>query len=235
MDLGNIERPLRLVLVRHGESARNAAKREAFFLTEQARQLVAQFSYADNPLTENGWRQARETGAVLRERFGVPDCLYHSGFRRASDTAAAIVGAYDPAEQACIEMCTNIFIRERDTGYGYNMTAQEADRAFPWLQEYWAMCGGFYARPPGGESLADVVQRVYLFLDMLFRSREGKLIFVVTHSGTTRCFRFLLERWTHAEVEAAAGTENCGVTVYGYDAERRRMVLEEANTICWQR
>ena len=51
------------------------------------------------------------------------------------------------------------------------------------------------ARPPGGESLADVVARVHTFLGTLFRDRGGQKILVVTHGGTIRCFRFLLERW----------------------------------------
>lgn len=232
--LGGMERPLRLVLIRHGESARNAAKGDAVFFTEDGRRLVNHLSDTDNLLTENGWRQARETGAALRERFGVPDCLYHSGYRRTVDTATGILSAYDASERARIETCANIFIRERDNGYTFNMTAEEATAAFPWLQDYWQTYGNFYARPPGGESLADVVQRTYLFLDMLFRAREGKLIFVVTHGGTTRCLRFLLERWTHAEAAAAPAPDNCGVTVYSYDKAKRRMALEEFNSVYWR-
>lgn len=232
--LGDMERPLRLVLIRHGESARNQAKGGAVFLTEEGRQLIAQVSDVDNPLTENGWRQARETGAALRERFGVPDCIYHSGYQRTADTTAGILSAYDAGEQARIEVSTNIFIRERDTGYTFNMTSDESTKSFPWLQEYWQTYRGFYARPPGGQSFADVVQRVYLFLDMLFRAREGRVVFAVTHGGTMRCFRFLLERWTHSEVEVALSPANCGVTVYNYDQARRQMVLEEFNSVCWQ-
>ena len=35
-------------------------------------------------------------------------------------------------------------------------TKEEAEKSFPWLREYWETFGGFFARPPGGESLADV-------------------------------------------------------------------------------
>ena len=54
----------------------------------------------------------------------------------------------------------NFYIRERDPGYTYDMTEAEAGSAFPWLAEYWQTFGGFFSRPPGGESLADVAARV---------------------------------------------------------------------------
>ena len=55
------------------------------------------------------------------------------------------------------------------------------------------------ARPPGGESLADVTGRVHEFLNALFRDHAGQKIMIVTHAGTLRCFRFLLEGWTYSQ------------------------------------
>jgi broad specificity phosphatase PhoE len=82
------------------------------------------------------------------------------------------------------------------------MTEAEAEAAFPWLEEYWRTFGGFMARPPGGESLADVVGRVHMFLDVLFRDRIGQKVLVVTHGGTIRCFRFALERWHYSQARS---------------------------------
>ena len=93
----------------------------------------------------------------------------------------------------------NLFVRERDPGFTYDMTEAEAEAAFPWLNEYWHTFGGFFARPPGGESLADVVGRVHTFLNTLFRDRAGQKVMVVTHGGTIRCFRFALERWDYEQ------------------------------------
>ena len=233
--LGQMDRPLRLVLVRHGETLRNRVKTALYFADDDERRGLPDVAYTDMPLTEEGRRQAEATGSALRERFGVPGCLYHSGFRRTVETMTGILTAYDAAERERIDIRENTFVRERDTGYTYNMTAGEAEIAFPWLQEYWRTHGNFYARPPGGESFADVVRRVYLFLDMLFRDSEGKTVFVVTHGGTKRCFRYLLERWSHEDVETAQGAENCGVTVYRYSEEAKRLLLEEANSVYWRR
>ena len=104
----------------------------------------------------------------------------------------------------------NIFIRERDPGFTYDMTEEEAEAAFPWLNEYWHTFGGFMARPPGGESLADVVGRVHTFLDTLFRDRAGQKVLVVTHGGTIRCLRFALERWNYERRRALAAGPDAG-------------------------
>jgi 2,3-bisphosphoglycerate-dependent phosphoglycerate mutase len=130
----------------------------------------------------------------------------------------------------------HLFLRERDTGYTYDMTTAEAERAFPWLQAYWNTYGPVFGRPPGGESLADVAQRAYLFLSMLFRERAGQRVLVVTHGGTLRMFRMLLERWTWEDAEERFRTEGvpqCSVTSYRFDAEVGRLTLRELTRVYW--
>jgi len=130
----------------------------------------------------------------------------------------------------------NPFIRERDPGFTYDMTEAEVDQHFPWLREYWQTYGGFFSYPPGGESLAMVTQRVYLFLNMLFRDRAGEKVLVVSHSGTIRCFRFLLEHWDYEQALAWPSGQSpayCGVTDYHQDRQRERLVLGEYNSVFW--
>jgi probable phosphoglycerate mutase len=225
-----IAHPLRLVLVRHGESARNAAKDGAIFLTKEARSAVRGISDIATPLTDKGWQQARATGAALRSQYGVPECIYHSGYRRTIETTNGILDAYNEREREGIDVRSHILLRERDTGYTFNMTAKEAAAAFPWLQGYWQTYGNFYARPPGGESFAEVTQRVYLFLEMLFRDHAGSTVFLVTHGGTLRCLRFLIERWTVEYIEGTKAPRNCGVVAYGYSDDERGLVLERDDT-----
>ena len=69
---------------------------------------------------------------------------------------------------------------------------------------------------------------------MLFRDRAGKRILVVTHGGTLRCFRFLLERWTFDEVVKELGryrTPNCCVTSYRFDEQTGRLQLDRLNDV----
>lgn len=230
-------RPNLLVLVRHGESARNVAKKHnRFFLDDESRRSVQGIPDWQVPLTEEGWRQARRTGAGLRDRFGSFDYVYHSGYRRTEETAAGILEAYPSAERAAIEIRMNEFIRERDNGYTYDMTTAEAEAAFPWLQAYWDTFGAWFARPPGGESLADVAGRTFVFLNMLFRERAGKRVLVVTHGGTLRTFRFLLERWNFTFLHKVLDeyhTPNCCVTSYRFDDAARNLVLASLNEVYW--
>src|SRR5205823_12908423 len=96
--------------------------------------------------------------------------------------------------------------------------------------------GPFFARPPGGESLADVGQRVYAFLQMLARTMAGRRVLVVTHGGTIWCFRYVLERWTYEEAERRFNTEsnaNCSVTAYRFNGSSGRLELGDCATTFW--
>ena len=229
--------PTTLVLMRHGESVRNKARKGAvYFADDDARTLLKGIPDYKIALTPFGREQAAVTGAALRERFGVPDRIWHSGYRRTIETVDAIVSAWPGAEPPMRDIRSNPFIRERDGGYTYDMTTAEAEAAFPWLKEYWDTSGGFFARPPGGESLADVVNRVYAFLDMLCGD-GGETVLVVTHAEALGAFRFLLEQWSYDE--ARRFTEgplppNCGVTDYRYDADAGRFVLQNCDVVYWR-
>src|SRR5258708_2895768 len=129
-----MERPRRLVLVRHAESARQQAKKDStYFADDEARRTVRDIANHKIELTPLGVAQARATGIDLRERFGAFDHVYDSGYQRAVQTAEHILHAYTEEERAAMPVRHNIFIRERDPGYAYDMTAEEAEAAFPWL------------------------------------------------------------------------------------------------------
>jgi broad specificity phosphatase PhoE len=181
--------------------------------------------------------QALMTGVRLREIFGAPDYVYHSGYLRTIQTTEGILNCFGEGAKSRINVRMNQFIRERDPGYAYDMTTPEAEAAFPWLRSHWDTYGGFFARPPGGESLSDVSQRVYTFLNTLFRDRAGKKVWVVTHGGTLRAIRFILERWDYEKAlhwPEGQSPKNCGVTVYNFDEMKRRLVLQEYNTVFWK-
>lgn len=233
----SVSRPSLLVLVRHAESARNVAKKgNTFFLDDESRKAVQGIADHHVPITDEGRRQAELTGRALRADVGTFDFVYHSGYRRTQETAEHLLAAYTPGEREAMHVRHHLFLRERDAGWTYDMTTAEAEAAFPWLQGYWDTFGRFFARPPGGESLAEVAERVYLFLGMLFRDRPGKRILVVSHGGTLRVFRYLLERWTHDEFLERWESEpvaNCAVTTYAYEAQAARLVLRGLNRIYW--
>lgn len=228
-------RPSLLVIVRHGESARNVAKTgNVFFADDESRRSVRGVADHQISLTEEGLRQARETGVALAQQYGSFDAVYHSGYRRTRETADALLAGF----AARVSLRSNLFIRERDTGYAYDMTTAEAEAAFPYLDEYWQTSGSFFARPPGGESIAQVVERVHSFMDILIRDHTGERILVVTHGGTLRAFLFLLEYWDYEQAERSMLTDrphNCGVTSYVYDETHKQLTLSAYDQVLWRR
>ncbi len=228
-------RPSELVLIRHAESLRNRAKKgEVYFADEYARRDVVGIPDHLIDITPEGKLHAEVTGKALREICGVPDYLYHSGYLRTVETANAILSTYSDAERAKIQVRENLFIRERAAGYAYDMTEEEARINFPYLEGYWKTFGGFMAVPPGGESLAQMAEQIYLFLNMLFRDRAGQKVFAVTHGGTLRLFRYLLEHWTYEQAlkwPPGQSPKNCGVTTYRFDEAEGRLKLVEYNRV----
>ena len=237
--MNEINRPSQVIFIRHGESARNKAKAKGttYFADEEARKTVKGIPDQEILLTPEGIVQAQQTGVYLRNHFGKPDYVYHSGYRRTIQTAKSALEAFSPEERKKIMVRMNLFIRERHPGFTYDMTTVEAEKAFPYLADHWKTFGGFLAEPPGGESLAQVTERAYAFLNMLFRDRSGKKIWVFTHGGTLRCFRFVLERWNYKRAlkwPPGQTPENCGITVYNFDPKKGRLVLQEYNTVAWK-
>jgi len=232
-----VQRPALLVIVRHAESLRNQVKKDSvYFADDAARRVVRGTPDHLIEITSDGFEQAAQTGHALRERFGVFDYVYTSGYTRTEQTAQGLLSAYTDEERARTRQRMNLFIRERDPGYTYDMTEAEAGGAFPWLAEYWQTFGSFFSRPPGGESLADVTSRVHTFLNTLFRDRVGQKVLVVTHGGTIRCFRFALERWGYQQASQRLGDQapvNCGVTTYRCSDSGDRLELEDYNRVYW--
>lgn len=219
-----------LVLVRHAESQRNAVKEGLlFFPDEAARAGLRGVGNHKIAITERGWKQAEATGTGLREAFLAFDAVYHSGYRRTVETTEGILRAFEDHPKAR----KNMFLRERDAGYAYDMTTAEADAAFPWLREYWRTAGAFYAVPPGGESVAHVCERTQLFLNEVQQEQHRKVL-VVSHGITIRAFRHLIEGWADDFEErfAATAPKNCAVTWYQKSSDGR-LQLGGENQIYW--
>jgi broad specificity phosphatase PhoE len=229
------DRPLQLVIIRHAKSARNEAKKgNTYFADEEARKMVKGVADYKIELTQEGIEQALATGQFLRDKLVPPDFIYHSGYRRTIDTMNLVLKAFPRPVVNGIGIRMHPHIRERDPGFTYDMTTEEAEKHFPFLKEYWQTHGGFFAKPPGGESLCDVAQRIRSLLQSLKDNKKGKRVWIFTHGGTIRAFRFVLERWDYDRALSwppGESPKNCGITIYDYDQKTRKPQLVEYNTI----
>ena len=227
--------PELLVWFRHAESFRNKAlDGNVFFKNDKARGLLKGVSDDRVDITNEGKLQSRSSGTMIKHKYGIFDYIFHSGYNRTIQTLDEALIAYTPEEIAQMIIRMNPYICERHAGYTYNMTQEEAEKNFPWQEEYWQTHGGFFAQPPGGESLFQVLQRVQLFVDMLMRDMKGKKVLIITHGGVLRCVRFILENWTFDQVRSwgkGQSPKNCSLTTYRHDKSSGELKLEEFNSV----
>lgn len=221
--------PTHLVIVRHGQSERNARG--------QAAKLNGQASFhqglrdADTRLTAWGQKQALLTGEFLAKRYRF-DAAFSSPYLRARQTADAILDAYDQAPRVLLEER----VREIEFGILDGLTWDGVKVRYP---EEYARCereGKYWYRPPGGENRPDVALRVKDFLGTLARDYRQKSVLVVCHSVVVLIFRRLLERWDEAqylEIDAKDDVLNCAVTAYRYDHSAGKLKLEMYNSVCY--
>ncbi len=212
--------PALLVIVRHAQSLRNAlrkaSKTTVFWKSDEERKAIMHIPDHCIPLTKLGNTQAKEAGVVLKNQFGIFDHIYHSGYMRTKETLEGICTAYTEDERANMVIQANGLIREREPGYAYNMTEAEADIAFPYLKEHWAINGSLFARPPGGENLWDIALRVQIFLNELEKTAPNGKVLIVTHGNTIHALRMLLEHWSYERMEAELkrNPPNASITFY---------------------
>ncbi len=150
--------PLRLCLVRHGETDWN---------TEQRMQ-----GWTDTPLNAHGLRQAQALAQALKGvRF---DAIVSSPLQRALATAQAVAGdrpiVLEPR------------LRERHHGDLQGLTRADMARLHPALHAALVAHRPDYL-PPGGEDIETFAGRVQAALDDLHRAHAGRTVLAVAHGG----------------------------------------------------
>jgi probable phosphoglycerate mutase len=146
------------LLLRHGETALSTERRFA--------------GRGDIPLTEEGLRQAAAAAKRLAARGGI-DVIVTSPLRRARQTADAVAlatGAPLLADDGLVET---------DFGKWEGMTIAEVSQRWP--DEASAWIGSVDVAPPGGESFADVIDRVNAALDRLLAEHQFHTLLLVSH------------------------------------------------------
>src|SRR5918912_830511 len=150
--------PVRLVLVRHGETAANVAG-------------VWQ-GQSDSPLTERGLAQARRLAAALADTPVA--AVYSSDLGRALDTARLVAAGHD------LQAIPDARLREIHTGVWTGRSGAELRRDQPellrtWRERPWSMA------LPGGEDLAAVQARALAFCAEVLPRHLGQDVVLIAH------------------------------------------------------
>jgi broad specificity phosphatase PhoE len=207
--------PRNLVYVRHGQSQRNLAGKQAYEHGDMA--LFEEIINRPSSLallTPEGEDQARATGAWLREQNFNFGRYYTSSYLRAKQTAGLL---NLPGSHWFIE--NNL--RERSGGIMEDMTKGEREEYLNGLRNKAHLLDLFNFQPTRGESYADVTVRWRFFLDTLHRECGNMDVLVVNHGDNMWVARSLHERWTPEEFvknrgryDTHGGIPNCMVLHY---------------------
>jgi broad specificity phosphatase PhoE len=182
-------KPDRIFLVRHGQSVGNADKSIYKDIPDYALHLTAL-----------GHEQAKGAGMEIRKIIPKYSNIqfYISPFWRTRQTYADIRKAL-PETDYSFKFYEDPRLREQE--WGQNMGSREGYSSK--IEEYRDSYGHFYYRfRDGGESCADVFDRMSDFMNTLFRDFKKKdfprNVVIVTHGMTMRLF---IMRWFHCSVE----------------------------------
>lgn len=172
----NLKWPIRLVVIRHGQSEQNVAldlpEDNLGELLEQQKKTRD----ADIQLTETGIWQAQRAGSHLAQ-YNPFDICFSSPYRRTLQTSEGIISnlGYD------LRIFKENRLREKEFGRLHGFKTDEIRVLYPKEFEDRERDGKYWYRLPRGENYPDVEARVHSFLDKLTRDYRGKNVLVITH------------------------------------------------------
>lgn len=169
----------------------------------------------DAEVSPEGEKQLALLG--LRFRNEPIDAIYTSPLRRARATAQAIAQYHD------VPVIEEPGLIEIDCGRMENLLLTEVAVQFPETARNWDETPDL-CRFPGGETMAEVYERVNGALDRIIRENPGKRVVVATHGGV---LRNLYARVSYGELKGIRKSEvfgNTGVST----------LLAEDGVLRWQ-
>lgn len=210
----------RLVLIRHGVSTANLDPSIYLKVPDHCIPLA----------DPDGDHASLEAGHTLRALgFGAfrPDevCCWFSPYLRCQQTASLVLTGAFEAVAPQVARRESFLLREQEfgdwDGWTEDEIAQRDPVRFDKRQRMTDAEGKFYFRYPGGESRADVVQRVALFVGKLQRTRfPCHLIFL--HGVTQRAFRMAWMNHSVEWFEREPNPRNASVLLIERDATTSR-------------
>lgn len=180
----------KLFLVRHGQSAGNAAGRFG--------------GHSPTPLSELGQKQAQAAARTLaKEKI---EAIYSSDLLRAAETAKPL------ADILGLPVIMTSAFRERKVGVLEGLTFDESRTQFP--KDYYALVNrSVHHVITEGESYNQLLRRATKALHEVIRAHRGKNVAIFSHTGTI-CFLTLhligaINR--HTKTTPWLVTSNCGI------------------------
>jgi broad specificity phosphatase PhoE len=194
----------RLYLVRHGQSAGNAAGRFG--------------GHSPTPLSPLGKRQAEMTArALAKERIRA---IYSSDLLRAVQTAEPL------AKILNLEINATEVFRERHVGVLEGLTFDEAKKEFP--NDYYALVNRNLNHViTKGESYSQLLERTTEVLHGIIERHRGERVAIFSHTGTICFLTLYIIGAIHSETKQTPWlvTSNCGINRFEFRGRNNVRVL----------
>lgn len=184
-----------LLLIRHGQSLANLSKYFAGAL--------------DVPLTELGHRQAQATADYICSTYRV-DAVYASDLSRAFDTGKAV------ADRLGLFLHADASLREIFAGQWEGVRFDKLMEDYPETYAVWRTDIG-NAHPDGGESVAQLQQRIVNALRRICAGNDGKTLVIATHATPIRVLQCHCEGKSLCEMGSIPWVSNASVTHARYE------------------
>jgi broad specificity phosphatase PhoE len=214
--------PSRIVAVRHGQSEANLAYARA-----GERPLVYERGDDEVSLTGLGRLQARALGRLFAGLpvDEAPEVVWCSPYLRALDTwkIAQESWGIDPLPVTVDER-----LRDQEPGAFAPYNPAAVEERFPEEVARMRAAGPYAYRPPGGESLEDVVARLKDFLGDLREEADGRRVLIVGHDSVVLGLRHVVAGRHDADLAAVlsfAPVLNASVSVWRAEGGRFEVVL----------
>lgn len=208
--------PVNFLVVRHGESVGNLAKRMSEGGDNSLLQRLRKTHTAHWPLTKKGREQAKKTGEFLNTMISEQDLhfdrMYVSSYARAMMTAGGLC-------LADASWLIDTRITERDWGTFDRYTDEERREQFGEVLDMRDVEPFFWA-PPEGETFNNLIIRIRDFIASVARINLENVI-VVCHGEVMKAFRIVFMQmtpWDYAKMEFSKESldrvHNCQIDHY---------------------
>ena len=198
---------MKFILIRHGQSEANVKK-------------IVQGINFDTPLSELGKLQAKKLANRLKnEKIHK---IYSSDFKRAKETAEAIIEHHD------LEIIFDKRLREQDAGDFSGVFIQKGIKEF-YKNLLEKKINILEICPPNGESFKVLTNRINNFLNELGDNDEN--IVIVAHGGAIRAILNIIdsrENSTKYFEDKTIKFENTGLTIL--NKSEGKIILETINS-----
>lgn len=185
----------RIIMIRHGQSEANKARVFA--------------GYTDAPLSEKGHAQAQAAAAYLLANERI-DAVYASDLSRATETARYTADAFG------LSLHTDSALREIFAGEWEGKNFDDLDAEYPEDRHRWkndlphAYC-------TGGETIAEVFERVVRTVTRIAKENEGKTVLIAAHWTPVLTMICTAEGFNISHIGACTEPKNASLSILRFE------------------